>query len=181
MPVGLRLKFVEATEEQYEVTQRHMNIEHDPPKGLIFHSAGPVDGGWGVTDFWESRDAFDRFVAERLRPAVQELGSQAPPNEPDIEEFAVHNITKPWLLQWGSFALSASSPASARARDGLAWLSSLLSRSPTEVNGSSEARHAEPPETEEERPGEDGVGPEERSVGDGAAHGDHHADAGPRA
>jgi hypothetical protein len=27
----------------------------EPPKGLLFHSSAPVEGGWGVIDFWESR------------------------------------------------------------------------------------------------------------------------------
>jgi len=45
-----------------------------PAEGLIFHSAGPIDGGWGVIDFWESRADFDRFLGARLGPAIAELG-----------------------------------------------------------------------------------------------------------
>ena len=95
MAVGLRLKFAGGTQEQYEAVHRHMNIDGEPPDGLIFHSAGPIDEGWGVIDFWESRDAFDRFASERLQPAIQELGSQAMAGPPDIKEFPVHKITKP--------------------------------------------------------------------------------------
>jgi heme-degrading monooxygenase HmoA len=48
-----------------------------------------------VIDFWESREAFDRFVESRLGPASQELGDQTFTTQPDIKEFPVHNITKP--------------------------------------------------------------------------------------
>jgi hypothetical protein len=95
MAVGLRLKFEGATQGQYDATHGSMNIDSDPPEGLIFHSAGPIEGGWGVIDFWESRDAFDRFVATQLQPALQGLGSQALPGPPDIKEFPVHHVTKP--------------------------------------------------------------------------------------
>ncbi len=61
---------------------------------MIFHSAGPIDGGWGVIDFWESREAFDRFAQSRLQPALQEIGDPTI-QPPDIKEFPVHHITKP--------------------------------------------------------------------------------------
>ena len=72
-----------------------MGIETNPPAGMIFHSAGPIEDGWGVIDVWESREAFDRFAGEQLQPAAQELGDRAFPNPPDIKEFPVHNYTKP--------------------------------------------------------------------------------------
>jgi hypothetical protein len=95
MAVGLRLKFNGGKQEQYEAVHGHMGIDDDPPAGLIFHSAGPIDEGWGVIDFWESREAFDSFVESRLGPAIQELGDRAMPGPPDIKEFPVHNYTKP--------------------------------------------------------------------------------------
>jgi hypothetical protein len=95
MAIGLRLKFSGATQEQYDAVHGHMDIESNPPAGMIFHSAGAIDGGWGVIDFWESREAFDRFAQGRLQPAAQELGDQAFPSPPDIKEFPVHNFTTP--------------------------------------------------------------------------------------
>ena len=95
MAVGLRLKFAGGTEEQYRTVHGHMGIDANPPDGMIFHSAGPIDGGWGVLDFWESRDAFDRFVGGRLQPALGELGDRGMPAPPDVREFPVANITQP--------------------------------------------------------------------------------------
>jgi len=94
MAVGLRIKFDGGTAEQYEAVNAQMNVEGDPPEGLIFHAAGPIDGGWGVIDFWESREQFDSFLGNRLAQAIEELGDQAPPGPPDIREFPVHNTIK---------------------------------------------------------------------------------------
>ena len=68
MAVGIRLKFVGGTQENYDAAHGVMEIDSNPPEGMIVHAAGPVDGGWGVIDFWESREAFDRFVSGRLMP-----------------------------------------------------------------------------------------------------------------
>jgi hypothetical protein len=95
MAVGLRLKFAGGTQQQYDTVHGSMDIESDPPDGLIFHSAGPIDGGWGVIDVWESRDAFDGFVGGKLMPTLQSIGDQGFPAPPDVKEFPVHNYTKP--------------------------------------------------------------------------------------
>jgi hypothetical protein len=95
MAVGIRLKFPGGTQQQYEAVHSQMNIADNPPDGLIFHSAGPIDEGWGVIDFWESADAFDRFAQGRLMPAVGELGERAFPGPPDRKDFPVQNFDRP--------------------------------------------------------------------------------------
>ncbi len=47
MAIGLRLKFAGATQQQYDALHGALNVDNEPPEGLIFHSAGPIDGGWG--------------------------------------------------------------------------------------------------------------------------------------
>ena len=94
MAIGLRVKFAGGTQAQYDAIHDKMDVEGNPPPGMIFHSAGPIEGGWGVIDFWESRDAFDRFAESRLMPATQELGERTFPAPPDIKEFAVYHVTK---------------------------------------------------------------------------------------
>ena len=95
MAIGLRLKFEGGTQDQYDAMHSHMGIDANPPEGLIFHASGPIEGGWGIIDFWESRDHFDRFQSGRLGPAIGELGDRAPQTPPDIKEFPVHHLTKP--------------------------------------------------------------------------------------
>lgn len=92
MAIGLRIKFEGATAEQYEAVNAQMGVEENRPDGLIFHAAGPIESGWGVIDFWESREQFDSFLESRIGPAIQELGDRAPQAPPDIKEFPVHNI-----------------------------------------------------------------------------------------
>ncbi len=67
-----------------------MDIAGNPPEGIIVHSAGPVHDGWGVTDFWESREHFDRFVESRLMPTLQGMDDAL--GQPDVREFPVHNL-----------------------------------------------------------------------------------------
>ncbi len=91
MAVGLRIRFAGGTQEQYDAVNEQMGIAENPPAGLIFHAAGPTEGGWGVIDFWESRDSFDSFLADRIQPAIEALGDRAPQSPPDIKEFPVYN------------------------------------------------------------------------------------------
>lgn len=94
MAVGLWISFKDGTQEQYDAINAQMGVEQEPPEGLVFHSAGPQGNDWGVIDFWESREHFDRFQQDRLGPAIQALGDQAPANPPAIKEFPVHNYIK---------------------------------------------------------------------------------------
>jgi hypothetical protein len=87
MAVGLRLKIPGFTAEQADQLNAAIDPESNPPDGLIFHASGPIDGGWGALDFWESREQFDRFAQERIGPALATIGATA---APDISEFAVH-------------------------------------------------------------------------------------------
>ena len=46
-----------------------------------------------MIDFWESRDAFDRFIEGRMKPTTQELGERGFPSSPDVKEFRAHNLS----------------------------------------------------------------------------------------
>jgi len=47
----------------------------DWPAGMLSHAAGTRDGGGlVVSEIWESREAEERFMRERLGPAIQAAG-----------------------------------------------------------------------------------------------------------
>jgi len=50
------------------------------PPGRISHAAGPTEEGWRVVDVWESQEAYDTFLHERLSQALQNAGMAAPPS-----------------------------------------------------------------------------------------------------
>ncbi len=95
MAIGLRLKFSGGTQEQYDAVHEQIQVDTDPPEGLIFHAAGPIEDGWGIIDFWESREHFDRFREGRLGPGIGAVGERGPQNPPEIKEFPVHHFVKP--------------------------------------------------------------------------------------
>ncbi len=93
MTVGIRLKLQGVTEAQFDEVNSHVDPKSNPPTGLLFHSSGPIDGGWGVIDFWESRAAFDAFQP-RIQSSMEAAGVELQ-GPPDIKEFPVHETFQP--------------------------------------------------------------------------------------
>jgi len=83
--------------EMYDGVNAEMDVENDPPEGLLFHWAGEVDDKWTIIDVWETREANDRFRDERLMPAIQKVSGMDPSEGPGptVTEFAVHKYVKP--------------------------------------------------------------------------------------
>jgi hypothetical protein len=84
--------------EQYDAVNEKMGLANQPPEGLIFHSAGELDGRFQIFNVWEAREYFDRFTRERVRPAlVAVMGEErvASMPEPEIVEVAIHNYLIP--------------------------------------------------------------------------------------
>ena len=90
MAVGIRIKLPGITQEQFDKGHDHINPDRTPPEGLLFHSSGPIDDGWGIIDFWESRAHFDAF-AKRIPEGFAAVGVE-PQGPTDVKEFAVHEM-----------------------------------------------------------------------------------------
>ena len=50
-----------------------------PVKGLILHAGGPSAHGVHSLDVWESKEDSERFFAERMVPALREMGIEDGP------------------------------------------------------------------------------------------------------
>ncbi len=59
--------------------------------GVLFHWAAPTDEGMRAVDVYESRDAADRLVHDRIGPIAANLGLPMP----EITEYEVHNVLAP--------------------------------------------------------------------------------------
>jgi hypothetical protein len=96
MPIAALQMMPGGTKEQYEqIGKKMFGVQSsdfssaEAPDGLLMHSAGPTEDGWYVYDVWESQDHLQRFVQERLMPAMQELGVPVG-NQPQIYE--IYNL-----------------------------------------------------------------------------------------
>lgn len=78
MTVAMLVDNPGGSREVYESVRKHIDLER--PAGGILHVAGPSpNGGWRVIEVWESEEHARRFVAERLRPALEAAGAPPPP------------------------------------------------------------------------------------------------------
>jgi hypothetical protein len=75
--------------DDYDALVKEVKWKTELAPGGVFHAAG-FDGAGKihVADVWESQQALDNFVGQRLVPAFQKL-KLAPPN---VEVYTVHNI-----------------------------------------------------------------------------------------
>jgi hypothetical protein len=78
MAVALVLDFPGGTKKQYDAVMRRMQLGgHTPPGGLV-HIAGPLAGGWRVTDVWESLEQFGHFREAQIMPHTRAVGLSPP-------------------------------------------------------------------------------------------------------
>ena len=68
------------TQDQGAAIIRELGLGGKPPAGQVLHVEGPMEGGLRVVDVWESQEALDAFVRDRLMPAIQRLGIAFPEN-----------------------------------------------------------------------------------------------------
>ncbi len=80
MAVWFVLDIPAMTQEQSAAVLKDMGLTDRPPPGQIFHVEGPGEGGTRVVDVWESEEAFNSFMQERLAPAFERAGVQMPPD-----------------------------------------------------------------------------------------------------
>jgi hypothetical protein len=90
--IGIRITLPGLTEGQFDAVHDRINPERLAPPGLVFHSSGPVEGGWGIVDFWESRGDFEAFQG-RIQEGMAAAGV-APAGPPAVEEFPVHEVIR---------------------------------------------------------------------------------------
>jgi hypothetical protein len=79
------------TKAQYDALLERMNLGGHSAPGVLFHWAAETPEGMRAVDVYESREAADRLVQEKIAPAAQALRLPLPV----VTELPVHNYLKP--------------------------------------------------------------------------------------
>jgi hypothetical protein len=96
MAEGLILEFEGVGREQYKAVNAQLGIDMDSgqgdwPAGLAFHAGGAKPGGWVVFEVWDSQEAQQQFMNERLARALKEGGISDPPTRVEWLQLAAYH------------------------------------------------------------------------------------------
>jgi len=80
------------TAEHYDLLREQVGWEREVAQGSIVHMACSGSEGFRVVDVWESEEAFERFVEERLMPGAQQLGFAG---QPRVQFYRTHALFAP--------------------------------------------------------------------------------------
>ena len=91
MPVTVDIRMPREARELYDPINREIGVADGRlPEGLIHHFATNTAEGFNIFEVWESQSAFERFVGNRLAPALRKVaGDQAAAIKPILGE--LHN------------------------------------------------------------------------------------------
>jgi hypothetical protein len=79
------------TEEM--ATRVDAEVGEAPVAGLVAHVSGPTPVGWRIIDVWESEEDYDRFVADRLNPALAVATRGVTPPSRPFDSFSVTSVS----------------------------------------------------------------------------------------
>ncbi len=92
MAVARIATFPGGTKEQYEYLGQLMGegVADQPERRVL--ASGPTDDGWTIIQVWESREAMDQFIADYLRPAMEQAGDRGYPNPPIVTDIDLADL-----------------------------------------------------------------------------------------
>jgi quinol monooxygenase YgiN len=95
MPVAVVQDWVDDETERsttnYDAVSERLQAQPGPPAGLLVHTAGFTGNGFRIFEVWESREAFQRFLEDRLMPIVQEIAPDDD-RQPDTTIYELHDF-----------------------------------------------------------------------------------------
>jgi hypothetical protein len=86
MRYGIRTVFAGMTQEQYDAMHAEFAPLASSAPGFVAHIAGPTEGGWYLTEVWDSKADHERFMQQHVFP---KMPPDAP--RPSMEEFDVYS------------------------------------------------------------------------------------------
>jgi hypothetical protein len=91
MPIMALFRSPRIDQALYDKIIQELDLERQPTPGALTHACAFDQDGICVADVWESRQAFDAFLNDRLRPVFAKLGIEFEP--PMVLETYAFNVT----------------------------------------------------------------------------------------
>jgi hypothetical protein len=93
MTYGLMVK-VPLPIETYEAIHAEVSATQGdrPAPGLLAHFARATSEGYQVVEVWETKEQYDRFFEQVLKPVVERFGAGGPSQPVAVEEFDVRGL-----------------------------------------------------------------------------------------
>jgi hypothetical protein len=89
MAVAMQMHWPGITSDQYDAVMARLGLDANPPVGGVLHVAVTTEDGLEVYEIWQTEQAFNSFLENRLLPVVSELGIGG---EPHIRLDPLHNL-----------------------------------------------------------------------------------------
>ena len=89
MAVAMSMHWPGLTSDQYDAVMAKLGLDANPAGGCRPACATVTDDGIEVFDVWQTEQAFNGFLEQRLLPVVSELGITG---EPSITIVPLHNL-----------------------------------------------------------------------------------------
>jgi hypothetical protein len=99
MPIVIIQDFPEEETERstanYDAISRRLQDSGAiPPEGCHLHCTGWTGHGFQIIEIWDSREQFDRFLADHVMPLVMEMEG-ANQQAPEITSYELHSLMTP--------------------------------------------------------------------------------------
>ena len=89
MAVAMFMHWPGLTSDQYDSVMARLELDVSPAAGGVLHLAALTDEGLEVCEVWQTEQAFQGFLQQRLLPVMGQLEI---PGEPEIKLVPLHNL-----------------------------------------------------------------------------------------
>jgi hypothetical protein len=94
MAVAMFVHFPGLSSSRYDELMSRLDLDANPAAGAILHVAAEASDGINVVDLWQTGEAAQAFVEQRLNPVLSELGIRA---DVSIDVAQLRNVFAPDL------------------------------------------------------------------------------------
>ena len=92
MAFAMLTRYPGASVDRFDEAVGSLNLDSDPPIGLIMHVVVEASDGVETWDVWQTEETARAFAEKRLAPALDDAGMT---EQPEIRILPLHNLFAP--------------------------------------------------------------------------------------